>query len=331
MKTLKKLKLVLIAIFSLTLTTVYSHNDNVIENNLSVVINELPKKLIGTYEGTLTKLGGGTMVNPEATCTIKTAGNNKYNLHFSDGVKSINNVKFNQADDVFTATSLYNGKKLAISLDLEGSISIGSTSVFGTIAFTGDLIGYNNKSGRDKEVHTTKRETTVIKSDNQSIHTNRSGTNIKNGNQSINTQGGNVSLSTGNMGINTSNKSTNIRTGRRGGSGRANAFYECNSDEVAELPEEVIGIYTGRLNAPGVDTARGICKIVKTGCKTYRLDFSNRVPSIYGVQFGKMDKFEDFESVIIEGEYATDIEVDMRFDDLTIKKGVLNITFKGDK
>ncbi len=377
MSYLNKLKLFFVALFLLLTTNSFSIDIPSTEKVTPDTMYRLPKKLIGTYEGTLTKLSGRAIVNPEGTCTIKKTSTNSYSLKFSNGLGSIRNVRFKQDEDVFTATGLYKGKKLGISLDLDGSLSVGSLSGTKVLAFNGDLINTRGDSYDDDDsihngnqhIRTNGNGTTIrngnqkiktrggntrIKNGNQSINTKGNGTRIKNGNQSINTRNnGSVSIKTGGLGIDASNGNVSIRTGN--GSievnnnedddyedtssvhindnhkYRGNAFYECNSNEVSNLPEQVIGLYMGELKAPGVYTKKGICKIVKTGCKTYRMDFSNGIPSIYGVQFGRENNFKEFTSVIIDGEYATDIEIDMRFDDLTIEKGMFNIAFDGEK
>ncbi|WP_075344363.1 hypothetical protein [Tenacibaculum agarivorans] len=337
----------------------FGTNQNYIVNQ-TTTHNQLPKKLIGTYEGTLTKLTGRRVINPEGTCTLRKTGSNSYSLSFSNGVGTIRNVKFNQDDDVFTATTVFKGKKLGISLDLDGSLSVGNTTASSFIAFEGDLITTNYGSFEDNDDTSsnqnifTNGSSTQIQNGNQSINTRGNSTQIKNGNQSINTQkNDHVNIRTGGLGIDASNGNVSIRTGNgsiniesgteeeysehtsttinNGRRYRGNAFYECASNEVSTLPDQVIGIYTGELKAPGVYTKKGICKIVRTGCKVYRLDFSNGVPSIYGVQFGKMNNFKEFTSVVIDGEYASDIEIDMRFDDLTIEKGFCPISFDGEK
>ncbi len=372
MSYLNKLKLLFVVLFLLTTVNSFSINSSSNEKE-AIDMYRLPKKLIGTYEGTLTKLSGRTIINPEGTCIIKKTSTNSYSLKFSNGIGAIKNVKFKQDDDVFTASTFYKGKKLAISLDLDGSLSVGSLSGTKTLAFEGDLIESNNNNDGNINTHNqsirtndngtiirngnqtinTSSSNTRIKNGHQNINTTKNNTRIKNGNQSINTKkNGSVSIRTGGLGIDTSNGNVSIRTGN--GSievnnnendyednssvqingnhrYRGNAFYECNSNEISNLPEQVVGIYMGELKAPGVYTKKGICKIVKTGCKIYRMDFSNGIPSIYGVQFGRQNNFKEFTSVIMDGDYATDIEIDMRFDDLTIEKGMFNIAFDGEK
>ncbi|KAA1246824.1 oligoendopeptidase F family protein [Aquimarina sp. RZ0] len=63
----------------------------------------------------------------------------------------------------------------------------------------------------------------------------------------------------------------------------------------------------------------------------YRLDFSNGIPSIYGVQFASVNDFEEYISVVIHGEYSSAIEIDMSFNDLEIDGKVLGVSFEGKK
>ncbi len=351
MNYLNKLNSIFLAIGLFIAVGAFSTNS--INKEKHVLKRQLPQNLIGTYEGTLTKLSGKTIVNPEGTCTIKKGSRNTYNLHFSNGLTSIRNVRFTQDDEIYTATALYSGKKLGITIDSDdNSLSIGSISGSKVLAFEGDLISsgtYSNVNlNTQHQSISTKGDNTKIRNGNQTITTKGNSTNIKNGNQRVKTRrNGSISIKTGDLGIDASNGNVSIVTGNGSihvNDGEThidnneslhvysgNAFYECESNQIADLPEQVVGIYMGTLEAPGVHTKKGICKIVQTGCKTYRLDFSNGIPSIHGVQFGRMNNFKEFTSVVIEREYATEIEIDMRFDDLNIERGLVNVVFDGEK
>ncbi len=210
-----------------------------------------------------------------------------------------------------------------------------------------------------------------IKNGNQTINTNQNGTTINTPNSRVSTRGNNTSIHTDNVKIHTnnprkrrSNGNVSISTNGNGvninGSvnignndphtdvvvcsgwtnctipncSHANApshYYDCGSHEIAQLPLNALGFYRGKLNGYNVDTRKGICKIVETGCKTYRLEFSNNLPPIHGVQFGRINNFDEYTSLVIEGQYSSAIEIDMSFNDLSIDGEIMTIEFDGDK
>ena len=318
---------------------------------------QLPDYLITTYTGVLTSTNIRTKVNTNGSCTIKTRGYKTYVLQFSDGISSISGVKFMKNDDTYTATIIYKGKTLAVTVDEEGDLSIGSTSI-GVLAFSGS-------TDSDRYGHDETAENTTISTRNTGIDINSNQTTIGTGDAGIYTNNGNISIGTGDNGISRRNGQTTVgnrnssistrparstkptrptrsrNTGNhRGGPNvcilhhnhNYGALIHCNSSEISELPTNAVGIYRGRLKTyDGVETRKGICTIVKTGCKVYRLDFSNGIPSIHDIQFGNASRFKEYVSVIVEGEYSSAIEVDMRFDDLEIDGEILNISFDGDK
>jgi len=108
-------------------------------------------------------------------------------------------------------------------------------------------------------------------------------------------------------------------------------YYNCDDNEVVELPRSVLGFYRGRLEAYEINNRKGISRVVRTGCKTYRIEFSDQIPPIHGVQFGRKNNFDEYTSVIVQGQYSAAIEIDTSFDNLDIDGDILTINFKGDK
>lgn len=203
-----------------------------------------------------------------------------------------------------------------------------------------------NHHDNDVELHngnqtikTTEHDDVFIKNGNQTISTNSNGTRINNGNVSISTNGNGVNIN-GSISIGQHEPSadvvvcsgwTNCRIANCHHDNAPVHYYDCGAYEIARLPQNAIGFYKGKLNGYRTDTRKGICKIVETGCKTYRLDFSNNLPSIHGVQFGRRNNFDEYTSVVIEGQYSAAIEIDMSFSDLSIDGEIMAIDFNGDK
>ncbi|AXT54744.1 hypothetical protein D1815_02885 [Aquimarina sp. AD1] len=289
---------------------------------------KLPEQLITKYTGVLSANGRATMVNTEGTCTIKTKGYRTYAFYFSDGIPSISGIKFIKNDDTYTSTVIYNGKNLAITVDEEGDLIIGSTAA-NTIAFSGSINEGNN----------TYDDTNTITGNN--IHLNTAGSEItnNNGNLSLSTGNTGISIANGNVLLETGNVSINTSSNKKSGATSCilehnhsyGVLLNCNSSEISNLPRKTIGIYKGKLETFGTETRKGICTIIETGCKTYRLDFSNDIPSIHDVQFGRKNDFDEYTSVIVEGEYSSAIEIDMTFNDLEIDGEILRVSFDGKR
>ncbi|MFD2561827.1 hypothetical protein [Aquimarina rubra] len=308
---------------------------------------KLPEPLITEYTGVLSTAGARTKVNTKGKCTIRTKGYRTYAFYFSDGIPSISGIKFMKNDDTYTATAIYKGKTLAITVDEEGDLVIGSTSV-GAIAFSGsntdeydeDMDSESTNVISGNGVHLSTGNTNIrVENDEASLNIENSEILSSNGNLSINTgnngveiANGSVTLGTGPVGISTSSH-TNNPTGSciLNHDHNYGVLLHCNSTEIRSLPSKIVGIYRGKLISQGVENRKGICTIVKTGCKTYRLDFSNGIPSIHDIQFGRKNDFDEYTSVIIEGEYSSAIEVDMTFDDLEIDGEILRVSFDGKK
>ena len=397
-----------------TFVNAYTH-DTIINSNIELQNNALiPNFLLGTYTGSLM---ASNVMTADGACTIKHNNNAKYTLLFSNGVSSINNIRFTRDDDTYISSFIYKGKTFALTLDEDGDLAVAATSGYSSLlSFSGEkTINKNNKVRIDnngtQRVRTGNRGT-IVKNGNQRIKTTNDGdVHIQNGTQRINTNskihGNKVSVKNGNQTINSGGRSTSIKNGKQtihtnqdgdihiqngnqrvrtkgkrrnsgnvsistNGNGvningnvnigndenhqqhdgvivttcpgwttcninnctHSNApshYYDCGSHDIAELPQEAIGFYKGKLNGYNLNTNKGICNIVETGCKTYRLEFSNNIPTIHGVQFGRPDRFKDYTSVVIEGQYSAAIEVDMRFNDLTIDGKIMTIHFDGDK
>jgi len=316
------------------LTTLYAQSNT-----------ELPEELITEYVGVLAANGSSTRVNTEGICIIKTKGYRTYAFYFSDGVPSISGIKFIKNDDTYTSTVLYRGKTLAITVDEEGDLAIGSSGI-GTVSFSGSIKNtrWEDDDPSDNSVTETTGSTTIsLGTGNTSIHIDENQTNIGTENAGIHTSDGNIAIGTGNNGILIENGNISLGTGNTGisvnsggvsTSGNNTVPYDlinCNSPEISNLPNETVGIYRGKLKTDHTENRKGICTIVKTACKTYRLDFSNGIPSIHDIQFGRKNDFDEYTSVIIEGEYSSAIEVDMTFNDLEIDGEVLHISFDGKK
>jgi len=311
----------------------------------------LPEQLITTYTGVLTSTANRTKVNTRGTCTIKARGYRTYIFNFSDNIPSISGVKFLKNDDTYTATANYNGKTLAITVDEEGDLVIGSTGTR-TIAFSGSI--ENDRRRRrnhsqnttvtnrgNNDIHLSTRSTGIYTDEDQThigtkdagIHTNNNGNvSIGTGDSGIRIQNGTIALGTGDTGVSV-NSTNNSRTQGRSRNNTRNygSLIACNSSEISALPKKILGIYKGKLVTRRTDTKKGICTIVKTACKTYRLDFSNGIHSIHNVQFGRKNNFDEYTSVIINGEYSSAIEIDMTFNDLEIDGEILSVSFDGKK
>ncbi|WP_299248370.1 hypothetical protein [uncultured Aquimarina sp.] len=310
---------------------------------------KLPEQLITEYTGVLTSAGNRTKVNTQGKCTIKTKGYRTYAFYFSDGIPSISGIKFLKNDDTYTSTVIYRGKTLAITIDEEGDLVIGSTSA-GAIAFSGSIENdeWDNDSNSDNTVVDTNNTGIHIGTGNTEIHVDGNQTSIGTEDTGIHTDNGNISIGTGNNGIRIENGNISLGTGNTGININSNDdthngsciidhthnygnLINCDSSEISTLPRNVVGIYKGKLKTYGTENRKGICTIVKTGCKTYRLDFSNGIPSIHDIQFGRKNDFDEYASVIIEGEYSSAIEVDMTFDDLEIDGEIMRVSFDGKR
>lgn len=254
------------------------------------------------------------------------------------------NIKFAKDDDAYTATVLRKGKTLAITLDEEGDLIIGSTAM-GAVAFSGSIDNFN----------TYEDVSTGNNANNIHLGTGNAGIHINNGETIIGTEDAGIHASNGNIRIGTAENGIQIKNGNiRLGTGNADVvidsestnhtgsciidhthsygvFIDCNSSEISQLPNKIVGIYRGKLSSYGIETRKGICTVVATGCKTYRLDFSNGVPSVHDVQLGRKNDFDEYTSVVIEGEYSSAIEIDMSFDDLEIDGEILRISFDGKR
>ncbi|WP_299220780.1 hypothetical protein [uncultured Aquimarina sp.] len=304
------------------------------------VSSKLSDYLITKYTGVLTSTGSRTKVNANGSCTIKTRGYRTYAFYFSDGISPITSVKFMKNGDTYTSTIIYKGKTLAVSLDEEGDLSIGATSI-GALAFSGSIESNHSDD-------TDSSEDTTIETGNTGILINEDQTSIGTGNVGIQTSNGTISIGSGDNGIQIENGNISLGTGNTGISINSNDsthngsciidhnhnygnLIDCGSGEISTLPKNVVGIYKGKLKTYDTETRKGICTIVKTGCKTYRLDFSNGVPSIRNIQFGRKNDFDEYASVIVEGEYSSAIEVDMTFDDLEIDGEILRVSFDGKR
>ncbi|AXT50165.1 hypothetical protein D1818_04710 [Aquimarina sp. BL5] len=307
--------------------------------------SKLPDYLITKYTGVLTSTGSRTKVNVNGSCTIKTRGYRTYAFYFSDGIAPITSVKFMKNDDTYTSTIIYKGKTFAVSLDEEGDLSIGATSI-GALAFSGSI--ENGDFDDTDHDGTDYSEDVTIETGNTGIFINGDQTSIVTGNAGIQTSNGTISIGSGDNGILIENGNVSLGTGNVGIAINSNddthngsciidhnhnygSLIDCGSSEISTLPKNVVGIYKGKLKTYGTETRKGICTIVKTGCKTYRLDFSNGIPSIYDVQFGRKNDFDEYASVIVEGEYSSAIEVDIAFDDLEIDGEIMRVSFDGKR
>lgn len=224
-----------------------------------------------------------------------------------------------------------------------------ATISFSQVVKTGnnsiDIDGENVRIKNGNKVITTNSDETTIRTTNTKIKSTNNpkkvstrsqgnnGINLKTGNNSIRVDG-NIHISNGNTKvecIDCNESKPCVLKNCTNYEDYDQYFYNCGSDEIAELPKNAIGLYRGDLAGFNVDTNKGICKIVRTGCKTYRLDFSDGIPSVYGVQFTRKNDFNEYTSVIIEGRYSSDIEIDMSFDDLKIEGDLLRMEFDGEK
>ncbi|WP_299251359.1 hypothetical protein [uncultured Aquimarina sp.] len=311
---------------------------------------KLPDYLITKYTGVLTSTNIKTKVNTNVSCTIKTRGYKTYAFHFSDGISPITSVKFMKNGDTYTSTIIYKGKTSVVSLNEEGNLSIGATSK-GALAFSGSI----ENDGWDEDddfseniitetgnnsIHLSTGSTgiymngnqTHIGTENASIHTSNGSVSVGTGDNGILIENGNISLGTGNteIAINSNNENHNGNCIINHDHNYGN-LISCGSTEISTLPKNIVGIYRGKLKTYGTETRKGICTVVKTGCKTYRLDFSDSVLSIHDVQFGRKNDFDEYTSVIVEGEYSSAIEIDMTFDDLEIDGKILRVSFDGKR
>jgi len=305
----------------------YSHAHN--ETKITQKGSQLPHYLIGDYMGSITTRN---VLNKETTCTIQKNRNSSYTLRFKHGASPITNVYFSKNDEVYTSTFLYNRKSMAISVDEDGDLTIGSTNNLSSsfLAFNGQIAITDN--GNYSFSHYTTLDT-----GNNSISVNGDSVTLKNGNQSIHTNGNEMVINTPKATLKTrpSNTSINSRnitiSSNKNGATIAGNYYDCYSNDITRLPLNAIGIYRGDLSSYNVDTGKGICKIIETGCKTYRLDFSNGIPSIHGVQFSKINNFKEYTSVVVNGEYSSAIEIDLSYKDLTINDESIAVEFDGEK
>lgn len=205
-----------------------------------------------------------------------------------------------------------------------------------------DLNGDNVRLKNGNKVITTNKNKTVIKTSNSKITHNKKPkrrNKDRNSNISLNTGSNSINISINDDSSDHDNEFTIVRCNDSRACALTNCthgdadyyYYNCGSHEIAELPKKATGLYRGDLVGYQVDTDKGICKIVRTGCKTYRLDFSNGIPSIHGVQFTRKNNFNEYTSVVIEGAYSSDIEIDMSFKDLKIEGDLLRMEFDGEK
>jgi len=299
---------------------------NYMANAYTQTGSKIPEQLITTYTGVLSAAGSITSVNTEATCTIKTKGYRTYAFYFSDGVKPITGVKFIKNDDTYTSTAIYRGKTLAITVDEEGDLVIGATGL-GAISFSGSINNHVHLGTGNTSIHIDDNQTNIATED-ASIHTNQGSISIGTGTNGIQIENGTISVhnESADITINSNQSSCIVAHDHNYG-----VLIGCSSKEISSLPRNVMGIYRGKLSTYDIETRKGICTIVKTACKTYRLDFSNGIPSIHNIQFGRKNDFDEYTSVIIEGEYSSAIEIDVTFNDLEIDGKILRVDFDGKK
>ncbi len=304
---------------------------------------KLPDFLITTYTGVLSSASSRTKINTNGTCTIKARGYRAYVLSFSDGIPPISQVKFMKTEDTYTATIIYKGKTLAVTVDEEGDLSIGATAA-GAFAFSGSIEGAISDE-RDAINTTVETEDAGIHITNGTISlgTGNTGIRVENGNVSLGTENNSIEVQDGNVSLGTNSTGVSVNTNTRNMNTHTSvcilnhnhsygAIFGCNSSEISNLPEKIVGIYRGKLSTyDGIENRKGICTIIETGCKTYRLDFSDGIPSIHDIQFGRKNNFDEYTSVIIEGEYSSAIEVDMSFDDLEIDGEMTRVSFDGKR
>ncbi|MHA7059029.1 hypothetical protein ACWGOQ_0017520 [Aquimarina sp. M1] len=311
----------------------------------------LPEQLITEYTGVLSAVDNRTKVNTKGTCIIKTRGYRTYAFYFSDGVPSISGVKFVKNNDTYTSTVVYKGKTLTITVDEEGDLVIGSIGA-GALAFSGSIEneGWDNDDYSDNSSLETGNTDTHIGTGNTGIYVDGGQTTIGTEDAGIHTNNSNITIGNANNGIQIGNGTINVGTGNTGISINSldndrtiscilhhdhnfGVLLQCNSTEISDLPSKITGIYRGKLKTPRVEveTRKGICAIVKTGCKTYRLYFSNGIPSIHDEQFERKNDFDEYTSMIIEGEYSSAIEIDMTFDDLEIDDEIVRVSFDGKR
>ncbi len=117
-------------------------------------------------------------------------------------------------------------------------------------------------------------------------------------------------------------------------------FVSCSSDDegsdnngVVELPADVLGAYAGALSAPPVEVF-GTATIVKSGTKTYTINFSDDVPSLTNLEFVASVIDNDFISSTKDKDRGLAISLIM--DNGVRLLGVAktsdpNITFGGEK
>ncbi|WP_299890095.1 hypothetical protein [uncultured Lacinutrix sp.] len=352
--TLNQTKLIITTVILLSALTTKAFNISLVQVN-----SQLPSFLIGTYNGSL--MTNNTMKN-NGSCTIKRSRNSSYIFTFSNGIQSIRNIKFSKDDDTYTSSFIYKGKTFAVIVDEDGDLVINSTSGYSNIlSFSGAIdISHNSQnntsiiSSNGEQSIATDSNSVFVQNGNQTIRNNNTvelhneTQGIRATNDSVNINNGNVNISTNSTGVSINGSInighhqpnvqveicygwTNCSISNCSHENTSQHYYECGSHEISQLPKHAIGFYKGKLNGYRTDTKKGICKIVETGCKTYRLDFSNNLPSIHGVQFGRINNFEEYTSVVIEGQYSAAIEIDMTFKDLSIDGEIMAIDFDGDK
>ena len=202
------LKTILIVFLTTNMVTFVnaSIHDTIINSKIELQNNALiPNFLLGTYTGSLM---ASNVMTADGACTVKYNNNAKYTLLFSNGVSSINNIRFTRDDDTYTSSFIYKGKTFAVTLDEDSDLAVAATSGYSSLlSFSGKkTINKNNKVRIDNN-------------GNQRVRTGNRGTTVRNGNQHINTNSkshdNNVSVKNGNQTINSGARSTSIKNGNQ--------------------------------------------------------------------------------------------------------------------
>lgn len=297
------------------------------------------------------------------TSTVIIKGQNSFITLDKDGDLSIstsqttrNRIIFNGELISNNVDDTYNSNQQVIT-GSNGNVHIQNGNQ--QINTSGDDVYIRNDN---QTIHTDDDHTDIDNSDRRTRRKPKRGSERRSSDRAIRVNNGNVSISTSGQGVSINNNGVHIGSNGNhnievydedhndpyGGVGYCPGasscvlstcqhintsynYYNCDDTEVVELPRQVLGFYKGRLEAYGTNNRKGISRIIKTGCKTYKIEFSDQIPTIYGVQFGKKNNFDEYTSVIVQGQYSAAIEIDTTFDNLDLDGDILTIDFRGKK
>ncbi|WP_346882439.1 hypothetical protein [uncultured Algibacter sp.] len=101
-----------------------------------VVFVELPASVLGEYEGDLTYTSGVPITNDSGTATIVSAGDNVYNITFSDNIPALIGFRFIKSEEGKFESASTDGSSEGVAINGD-ELSVGVTQNTANWAFSG--------------------------------------------------------------------------------------------------------------------------------------------------------------------------------------------------